>query len=74
MADIDALFQSSWSPFLQLVRKKGRPFTTFPDANIILFTGECKSDMNFIDIPTPRDKLIIPCKKQPKSLLLTAIQ
>ena len=74
MADIDALFQSSWSLFLRLVWKKGRPFTTFPDANIILSAGECKSDMNFIDILAPRDKLIIPCKKQPKSLLLTAIQ
>ena len=74
MADIDVLFQSSWSPFFGLVRKKGRPFTTFPDANIILFTGECKSNINFIDILTLRDKLVIRCKKQPKSLLLTAIQ
>ena len=74
MADIDALFQSSWGPSLRLKRKKGRPFMTFPDANIILFTGECKSDMNFVDILTLRDKFVIPCKKQPKSPLLTAIQ
>ena len=74
MADIDVLFQSSWGPFLGLVRKKGRPFTTFPDANIILFTGECKSNINFVDILILRDKLVIPCKKQPKSPLLTAIQ
>ena len=74
IADIDALFQSSWGPFLRLVRKKGRPFTTFPDANIMLFTGECKYGMNSVDILTPRDKLVIRCKKQPKSPLLTAIQ